>query len=245
MNPYKHIQAKFRRGDDDLELKILSYPAVLTNEQFIGFQNYMTREIGVLPYCNDVVTVRSLTADDDLLQVAKLIYLSDDYIYPYWFDSIEDGKKVISEMIKLDTIYAMKNIDVAVMPNGDIAAAAVTKKCPFKLKESEIVKAFQNSGIKCDERTHEMFLAYYDLMGDSENGTYLANMAVDPSYRKRGIAAKLLSELIKEEDDYYLECVKDNIGAWRLYQRLGFDIVEEYLGVRDIPCYKMTCRRKG
>ncbi len=244
MNPHHHIQAKYHLGDEDLELKILSYPNILTKDEYIAFQNYMTKEIGILPHCDESVTVRRLRADDDLLQVGKLIYLSDDYIYPYWFDSIEDGKRVIAEMTKLDTLYNMNNVTVAVMPNGDIAAAAVTKQCPFNEEESVIEKAFENTGIKSDKRTHEIFLAYYAEMAKLEDGLYLANIAVDPNYRKRGIAATLLNEILKDTELCRLECVKANSGAWRLYQRLGFEITEEYPGVLDVPCYKMSYRRK-
>ena len=47
MNPYYHIQAKYHPGDSNLELKILSYPKMLTKEQYDSFYEYMTREIGI------------------------------------------------------------------------------------------------------------------------------------------------------------------------------------------------------
>lgn len=45
MNPYYHIQAKYHVGDPDLELKILSYPKVLTEKTYTDFYKYMLREI--------------------------------------------------------------------------------------------------------------------------------------------------------------------------------------------------------
>ena len=47
MNPYHHIQAKYHLGDEDLELKILSYPEVLALEQYRNFYQYMTKYIGI------------------------------------------------------------------------------------------------------------------------------------------------------------------------------------------------------
>ncbi len=47
MNPYRHIQAKYHRGDADLELKIMSRPAVLPPDLYASFYDYMTREIGI------------------------------------------------------------------------------------------------------------------------------------------------------------------------------------------------------
>lgn len=77
------------------------------------------------------LVIRMLSPNDDISQVAKLIYLTDPYVYPNWFDSIDDGVKVISHMIDLPTLYNRKNITVAVMPNGAIAGMVVSKQTPF------------------------------------------------------------------------------------------------------------------
>lgn len=245
MNEHHHIQAKYHVGDDDLELKIMSYPKAVPHEEYLQFQQYMTQEIGILPQFNDQIVIRQLSAEDDLLQVAKLIYLSDEYIYPYWFDDIEDGKKVIAEMIKLPTIYKKENVTVAVMPNGDIAGALVSCKCPFVEDEEHIKEAFARADVPVDDRLHVIYKSYYEKMQEADQGLYVSNVAVDPKYRKRGIATSLLAQVIKDHEFCHLECVQKNIGAWRVYQRLGFEIVEEYPGVFDVPCYKMEYRLKG
>ena len=46
LNSHHHIQVKYHPGDPDLELKILSYPALLTDEDYQAFKRYMDREIG-------------------------------------------------------------------------------------------------------------------------------------------------------------------------------------------------------
>ena len=66
---------------------------------------------------NEDITIRKLLPGDDRLRVAELIYLTDEYIYPSWFDSEEEAFRVLSEMISLDTIYNDKNITVAELPN--------------------------------------------------------------------------------------------------------------------------------
>ena len=47
LNPYRHIQAKYHPGDGDLELKILSWPRVLTKDEYDAFYSYMTREVSL------------------------------------------------------------------------------------------------------------------------------------------------------------------------------------------------------
>ena len=239
MTPHHHIQPKYHLGDEDLILKILSYPQIISAEEYLRFQDYLTKEVGILPAFSNEVTVREVQKGDDIFQVAKLIYLSDNYIYPNWFDSIEDGAKVISKMIDLPTIYNRNNLHVAVTANGEIAGVVVSCMMPIKEKEEHLVKAFEQAGVKCDQRTHNIFLDYYDKMTDPD-GYYVANLTVDPKFRGKGIASTLLSAVIKDKPLCRLECVKANTGAWRLYQRLGFVIVEEYPGVFGVPCYRMV-----
>ena len=49
MNPFYHIQAKYHPGDEDLELKILSWPGSLTAEEYRGFYSYMIRHVSCQP----------------------------------------------------------------------------------------------------------------------------------------------------------------------------------------------------
>ncbi|MBO4982583.1 MAG: GNAT family N-acetyltransferase [Clostridia bacterium] len=243
MNSVLHIQAKYHVGDEDLELKVLTYPRALENDEYRDFYEYMTREIGIQANKATDITIRKLEDGDDLNQVAKLIYLTDPYVYPRWFDSIEDGISVIKEMISLPTLYNKENIAVAVMPNGVVAGIVVSKQAPFVENYEDVCKAFELSKIPMDSRTKDVFNAYYAKMGQEEDGYYIANISVDPDYRNRGIAASLLSYAIKDKSHCSLECVIANQGAWRLYQRMGFKIAFEYPGVHGIPCYKMNYRR--
>ena len=242
LNSHYHIQAKYHLGDEDCELKILSFPEEISKEQYMRFYEYMTREIGIAPNKSSDFTVRSMNDSDDACQVAKLIYLTDPYIYPGWFDTIEQGIRVIKEMINLDTLYNRKNIKVAVDKNNFVAGVLVGCDSPFTESFDEIKKAFALANVEIDDRSRFIFDNYYALMGEDE-GHYIANVAVDPDYRKRGIAALLVDSKIKNKDVCTLECVKANAHTWRLYQRLGFKIEYEYPGVFGVPCYKMTYRR--
>ena len=114
MNPYHHVQAKYHLGDEDCELKILSYPSLLSPEQYRGFYEYMTREIGIAPHKAEEFIVRPMIDGDDV---------------------------------------------------------------------------------------------------------------------RRGIAAMLVDNITKDRDYCTLECIVANSGTWRIYQRLGFKIAYEYLGV--------------
>ncbi len=55
---------------------------------------------------------------------------------------------------------------------------------------------------------------------------HIMNVAVDPIYRRRGVATALLTDLIARIDDvharYTLEVRESNVGAIALYERYGF-----------------------
>lgn len=238
-NPYCHTRAKYRLADKDVVLKILTYPRVMQKDEYRSFHEYMTREIGIKPNESKDVTIRCVEEGDNLNQIAKLIYLTDPYVYPNWFDSMDDGIKVIRRMIDLPTLYSKENITVAVTPEGIVAGMIVSKQAPFREDIKDIKKAFELSGIEADERTDFVYNAYYAKMGESEDGYYIANVAVDNDYRKHGIAAAMMNHVMNGKKYCTLECVIANTGAWRLYQRLGYKIAFEYPGVYGIPCYKM------
>lgn len=243
MNSFTHIQAKYHLGDEDLELKLLSYPNEIKMDEYRLFCEYMTREIGIRASKSKRVNIRELRDDDDLNQVARLIYLTDPFVYPNWFDCIDDGIKVIREMIELPTLYNKKNLMVAVNLDGVIVGIAVSKQTPFVEERKYLTMAFHLAKIKEDKRTEEVFLAYYSKMGGEEDGCYIANVAVDPEYRRQGIAASLVSAIIENKEYCSLECVVANTVSCRLYQRLGFKIAYEYPGVHGIPCYKMFYKK--
>ena len=54
----------------------------------------------------------------------------------------------------------------------------------------------------------------------------ILNVAVDPPFRRRGIARSLIRELIgKSTDRVFLEVRQSNVGARKLYHSLGFEAV--------------------
>ena len=160
LNNHHHIQAKYHLGDEDCELKILSYPEEISEERYRKFYEYMTREIGIAPNKSSDFTVRPMSACDDAFQVAKLIYLTDPYIYPGWFDSIEQGINVIKEMIDLDTLYNRKNITVAQDKNNFVAGILVGRDTPFTESFDQIKKSFELANLEMDDRSRFIFENY-------------------------------------------------------------------------------------
>ena len=47
MAPHYHIQAKYHLADEDLELKILSYPYIISAEEYSKFRDYLLKEVEI------------------------------------------------------------------------------------------------------------------------------------------------------------------------------------------------------
>ena len=182
--------------------------------------------------------VRPLAEGDDFSVVARCIYYSDDYIYPEWFGSEEVGVRVLAEMIRRPTIYRRENVSVA-LHDGAIVGVLVSCESPVTMTERDVEAAFAAAGVPCDARTHRIFEEYYEEMRGERTGYYVANLYVDESYRRHGVGAALLDSVVRDKPLCFLECVKENAGAVRLYLQFGFKIEKEYMGACSVPCYKM------
>ena len=189
----------------------------------------------------DDLIIRKLELTDNLCQVAHLIYYTDDYVFPYLYkDDINRAEDVIINMIKGDTIYNYKNITAAIL-DGEIVGIVVSKETPISVNLGEMVRCFIDANEPIDEHFTKTFNEYYKLFENEPEGIYIANVCVDKRYRGRGIGKRMMIEFMKELDGevLHLEAVKDNVSALKLYQSLGFEIVYEYPGFVDVPCYRM------
>ena len=184
------------------------------------------------------IEIRKLTLDDDLNQVGRLIYYTDDYVFPYVYDTPDDGAKVHAEMVVRDTLYNYENITIGVI-NGEIAGIVVMKEAPLKISKDEMISAFDAAGVAHDERFERVFKEYWGLLEKEPAGYYIANVCVDQRYRHRGVARAMLNTILEKGKVYNLESVVANENAFKLYQSLGFVVEYRYPGFTDIPCYRM------
>lgn len=64
------------------------------------------------------VVIRRANFNDDLERIAELIYKTDAFIYPYWFENIDNCISILPDFFKVPHfIFNLNNIDVAV--DGD------------------------------------------------------------------------------------------------------------------------------
>lgn len=120
-------------------------------------------------------------------------------------------------------------IEVKLMEIRDLPEVVEIEKEIFSIPWS--LKSFQESLINKNTLymvavENEKVIGYAGMYISFEEGD-ISNVAVASNYRKRGVATKLLLEIIRRAHekgvtDVTLEVRETNVGAIRLYEKLGF-----------------------
>ena len=192
------------------------------------------------------ITYRKCKANDDFSQVAKYIYLTDDYIYPSICPSYDDSffQKLILECSKDKTnLFYYENLFVALCDDKIIGVL-----CGIKAGEK---KTFLENISITDEDYKKISSAdkgyFIPLLDENTEftGYNITNVCVDTNFRAMGIGGGLIEFYLSQIPDstVHLDVIADNMPAIKLYQKHGFEIVNEYNGFsgsdKPLPCYHM------
>lgn len=121
-------------------------------------------------------------------------------------------------------------VTIRLMEKRDAAPAAELEKRVFSQPWSE--KAFRDTVDNDDyiyiAAEHDRLLVGYIGCIVSLDGADITNIAVEPGYRRLGIADELLKQMFlllgqRGVGTVYLEVRQSNAGAQRLYERNGFE----------------------
>ena len=191
------------------------------------------------------IQVRKLQEGDNLSQVSRLIYETDNYIFPYFFgESATSAKEILPHMIERDTIYNKGNIYVATT-SDQIVAIAVVAPSPISINVSAFVEAFDDAGAMIDDAFQSVMKEYFLPMETHPKGYYIANLCVDEAYRGKGFAGALIDSIVEfvgNEGDIYLDCLADNNIALAVYEGHGFETLFSFDGFTGLKYYKLIKR---
>ena len=182
------------------------------------------------------VIFRRATIDDNMEEIASLIYQTDPYIYPFWFnDDIEEAKRVLSKEIKKEGfIFYYENIYVAFDKEskkivGMVCAIDPTTNLNYDYSELENV----NNNYKF---TIEHYIKELITEVEEKKYMYISNVCIDVNYRSRRIGSRMLKSFIEQMhniagfDKIGFDCLMHNLRAKNLYHGLGFKEVAEGIG---------------
>ncbi|MBO5374579.1 MAG: GNAT family N-acetyltransferase [Clostridia bacterium] len=191
------------------------------------------------------IQVRKLAEGDDLTQVSRLIYETDNYIFPHFFgQSTTSAKEILPFMIEADTIYNKNNIYIALLDNQIIAVIVIVPS-PISINLGAFIDSFEKANVMIDESFQKVMMEYFIPMEALPEGYYIANLCVDELYRGKGVGSAMLDLILEEidkEKDVYLDCLTDNARAISVYEAHDFEKLFEFSGFTGLPYYKMIRR---
>lgn len=169
---------------------------------------------------------RKTNEDDNLEEIAELLYLTDQYIYPYWFGSLENCKRELPALLledkfffNINNLFIMKDVN-----NNKIigVVCVVDKNVDLSYDYSKLEKV--------NERYRFTVNTYIKaLIEEVKNAdfAYISNVCVHPGYRGKHIGSIMVRQVIevyrrKCFKEMALDVLADNSGAIKLYNNLGF-----------------------
>jgi len=186
---------------------------------------------------------------DNLKDVAKLIYDSDDYIYLDTFGNPKNAQKFLPTIIKKENgLFGHKNINVAIDERKKkIVGVVVSTDEAFSIDIDDVVKN------KLPKTFQNVYKHYFEEISNNYGGlvgaAYIACICVNKRYQRRGIGKMLLTQIINDygEKDIYLDVLKNNEVAIGLYEKFGFTKKSEQdgypYGVNAPRVYTMMRKR--
>ena len=181
------------------------------------------------------IILRRARKDDNMEDIAKLIYETDPYIYPFWFnnDINEALEYLVPKIQEPGYIYNYENCYVAYANDinkivGVVCAIDPTTNLDYNYEDDESIneryKFTINNYVK--EIIKEV---------EEKKYMYLVNVCIDEEYRSNRIGSRLLRYFIEQMhqagfDEIGFDCLMHNLRAKNLYHSLGFKEVSEGIG---------------
>ena len=181
------------------------------------------------------IVFRRAKNTDNMKEIAALIYDTDPYIYPFWFNDDRDaGIEFLSKEIQkpgfifyYESFYvAYDKIEEKIV--GVVGAIDPTTDLEYDYSELEKINYRYNFTINhyLKELIKEVKEKHY---------MYFTNVCVSVDYRSGGIGRRMLTYFIRQMheagfDEIGFDCLMHNLRGKNLYHSLGFKEVSEGIG---------------
>ena len=183
----------------------------------------------------DDIIIRRGKKGDNPEEIATLIYQTDPYIYPYWFNnSVEEAKKFLKDKLEQPGfIFNYDNLYVAINKDDNRIIGlivALDSSVNFDFDYEPYTNINDNYKTTINKYIKEVIKEIKE-----KKDIYIMNCTVLEDYRGKRIGSKLLGYYIRNMesagyDNYRLDCLLHNLRAKNLYHSLGFKEMEEISG---------------
>ena len=189
------------------------------------------------------IYVRKARKEDDLEKIAQLLYQTDSYIYPYWFENLERCKKELAPLLlKKKFFFCIDHLFVAVnkVDNDIVGLVCVVNR------DTDL--DYDYSELKAKNERYCFTVVNYieKLIAEVKESdfAYISNVCVDERCRGMHIGYFMLKYVIgvykkKIYNEIVLDVLADNPGAIKLYKNMGFEqFTETFKGFNNPRFYK-------
>lgn len=168
---------------------------------------------------------KKASINDDLEKIAELIFYTDDYIYPYWFETVEKCKSELPRLMKEDKFYFnLDNIYIAV--NSDNVVLGL-----ICIVDKSTDLSYDYEPLKNINERYRFTIEHYifGLIEEVKEAdfAYISNICVDPKFRDLHVGTFLINHLLelykkKKFEEIVLDVLAENPRAIHLYEKMGF-----------------------
>ena len=181
------------------------------------------------------IIFRRARIDDNFKEIADLIYFTDPYIYPFWFqgDLGYACEFLVEHIAKPGFIFYFENIYVAYDKTTDHIVGII---CAIDRNAN---LDFDYEQIKTNNQNHKITIEGYieRIIAEAKENDYLyiSNVCIAGDYRGKKIGTRLLGHYLGQMEkagfhEFALDCLLHNLRAKNLYHNLGFIEIAEYTG---------------
>lgn len=188
--------------------------------------------------------------EQQLVDIAGLIYDTDRYVYPPMF-SREQAKRILPLLFagNEDKMFSLDNIFCA-MAGDRIIGLILHKTGPLNWNSGPLVKYARIMDEKLPETMRTVEREYFWEYDSTPDGaTAILNCCVNSNYRMRNdirLGTRMMQAFVSEHPERLeLYVLRETPAAMRLYLRAGFQTSEQHkcngfsIDHRQLPCYFM------
>ncbi|MCD5397539.1 GNAT family N-acetyltransferase [candidate division NPL-UPA2 bacterium] len=190
--------------------------------------------------------IRKLEKNDEILRVAHLIYQTDTLLFSFLFGKTDQAIPKLMKLISRENnLFSYKNI--LVYHESDRIKGILVGYHPAEISPKE--QSVDLAEVFSVRERMSLFFKRLILkpLEDKKDvkGFYLQNIAVDESYRGKGIGSKLMEyyfRFLKQQGikALFIDVSTKNGRAKHLYEKMGFSVVKKArISFLDEGIYRM------
>lgn len=224
----------------------------LSNPNLANFSWIIPKEESIelnLPISFRQLSHNDIMDEQQLRDIAGLIYDTDKYIYPMLFSSREQAKEILPMLFASneDNMFNLNNIFCG-MVGKRVVSLILHKRGPLVWKSDRLMELASILDITLpntvDIVEKNYFSGYDATLPDT---TAILNCCVNSNYRMRNeirLGTRMMQAFIEHHQERLeLYVLQETNAAMRLYLRTGFKLSRKCNGFsadnRDLPCYFM------